>query len=801
MKISENLKIGKSAKKPYLALSAIALALMLLPVTVRGVLDSGNPFFYFFGSEGDWLSQHVGAAELLRQTMLEEKTILPQFLGAGGGCSSYDLAYYGLLRPDVILSCIFPEVGMKWFVAGYMMLTVIASASLSFFWLSAQNLSCRTAFTGSMFLVCATCFWHSHHQIMFVNYMPFLLLALMGVDRLIKEGRSGLLIVSLVLICLHSFYYSPACLTVCFLYWLYRVRAERPGTWKLAIKKGSFAVVTALLLAAVLLLPTAVDILVNGKDSGSFGDQGLKLVDVTFRGLLYHPYGCGMTLIALAALLVTLFSPKCADRSPSSLSDRSPVRQKQAMKLLAAVLLFVMAVPAVSLVLNGFLYARAKILIPFLPLVVLVLSHWTGEWENKKYGKKWVIPLILLIPVTASLTAGFTEEWIPAEDQRMERFTQAEMDAAIPQAERSRYRFDVLRDGLAMANTAGINGRTLQKTAMYSSITNWRYAQFFYNTMGNAIFTQNRVALLPGENPFFNYFMGIRYIQTREDKVPVGYEMIAESEGYVLAENQNVLPVCYGTISFLSEEAFDELDFGQQLEALCSRAVVADTGEGDAEEFVPKIRRVTALEKAEEPQILLIRFGVTRKTGKEVVISIGNVKNKLSSASAPYPNENHLFTYILASEDGLLPKVREEEENYMAAEPEIWTLPASALVPAEEREDLTFPEEEAIEASIKDSLTALWKGQLIFSGTISMEEDGWFITSWPYRDGYQFLVDGEEQEASMVNTAFVGTEVCRGVHKIQLRFQVPGLRTGLLLSLLGLVLVLKIYRKERNDLR
>lgn len=63
---------------PYAFLTALTCALMFLPVE-EGCI---------FGSEGDWYSQHVGAAEALRQTMLETKSLLPSWIGVGGAAIS-----------------------------------------------------------------------------------------------------------------------------------------------------------------------------------------------------------------------------------------------------------------------------------------------------------------------------------------------------------------------------------------------------------------------------------------------------------------------------------------------------------------------------------------------------------------------------------------------------------------------------------------------------------------------------------------------------------------------------------------
>ena len=49
-----------------------------------------------------------------------------------------------------------------------------------------------------------------------------------------------------------------------------------------------------------------------------------------------------------------------------------------------------MAVPAVNLVLNGFLYAREKILIPFVPVLVLVTAQTLQRvWAKEQKARLW----------------------------------------------------------------------------------------------------------------------------------------------------------------------------------------------------------------------------------------------------------------------------------------------------------------------------------------------------------------------------------------------------------------------------
>lgn len=61
---------------------------------------------------------------------------------------------------------------------------------------------------GCYFLLTGPMICQSYSQIMFVNYMPFLILAMMGVDRYFEKRRSGLLAGSTFLMIMTSFYFS-----------------------------------------------------------------------------------------------------------------------------------------------------------------------------------------------------------------------------------------------------------------------------------------------------------------------------------------------------------------------------------------------------------------------------------------------------------------------------------------------------------------------------------------------------------------------------------------------------------------
>ena len=646
---------SRGIRAAHLLLSCLALLLTLGPAAVRGE---------FFGYGSDWLSQHLPLAETLRSAMLDSGRLLPLYLHLGGGSSVYDFAYYGLLRPDILLGCLFPEIGMEYFLAGYSLAGIVLGTNLLFWWLRrrlrGEPSGTRAAAFAAVLYAAATCLFHAHNQLMFVNYLSFLILTLIGIDRMAEQGKGAWLVTSgLSLVYLHSFYYSISCLAVCGIYAIDWVRGMR-GT-KCEKRAKSFVlrlagcVCLSIGLCAVLLLPTGLDILSGSKDGGVFAAQ-LKLLDLTLEGMLYTPYGMGLTLISLYCLLTALTQRKT--------------------RFLAICMLAIVTIPAVSLLLNGLLYARGKILIPFLLPMLLLCAQvlcgflqgsekpplWAGalclvpwaaacaesgsiltnrlllmdwllllgwillDWLlmmgwvlwMRRAGMKRVftagaakktsvrtrcIALLLLVPCVVSWTlqmkAGYVEQAqinfgtvrraLKGAQQRIEQTEADKLQSA---------RWEILSEGYKMSNYAPLP--QMQRTSMYSSMTQQDYAAFFYDMAGNAIPARNRVALVPGKNPLFNALMGVRYVtvkaaaagqetgttaaaQAQTDAaasqapagigtsnqpraqievgaaaLPPGYEEIYRENGYVTGRNPDALPIAFGTDRLLSQKDFTD---------------------------------------------------------------------------------------------------------------------------------------------------------------------------------------------------------------------------------------------------
>lgn len=791
-----------------------------------------------FGSNTDWMSQHATLAETIRDACLSQGTLFPDFLWLGGGSSAYEFSYYGYLRPDVLLGCLLPQVPMIYILIGCMMACVLASGLLCYALLIQNDTEPYLAFIGSVLMMTAGCFFQAHRQVMFINYMPWELLALLLLPGLVKKGRYTLFTIMLVLVIYNSFYYSVTVLAVTT--WRMSELTRDRKKWFLYLRSAAAAIG----IAGVLLLPTALILLEHRRQGASLSLAELFRPDLSMEGLLYSPYGMGLTLFALYALLAGLTVKKLRMRS---------------ILLLAAVLL-----PAVSWILNGTLYARAKILMPLLPLVILqsaeilkmllqrqlkiriwpelvfgaVVVAYAARLDSRYlsgvlldavllvmvlclarfYNRRRVYALLLIAPVVCSVYTARQDNFV-AEGKWVSPFSVGKTEAV---ASDPWGRMDGMEEPLISANRLLYPGQ--KTTTMYSSISSEEYSNWFFNIMRMPIRINNRVAMLCEVNPFQEYLMGVKYLQTTADKVPVGYEIRAQNGDSVLAENDDVLPIAYLSTKTISEEEFSQLEFPQTLEALLNNTVT-ETGVGtqtDLPEYETKMEEKTPLfSKAEvsdgiefrregdtvqvdaeksgtvkmtldEPvtdRIVILEFHVESENGGRVTIDVNGVRNRLSSAHASYPNENSTFTYYLTVPEGESLSELEiqcSRGNYELSGFRWHEFPTEALV-----------KEDAVPVTFEDT-----REGAILNCRAEAETDSWFVTSIPWQDGMAILVDGEKATVEKVNTTFVGARIPAGTHEIEVRFCPPGKKAGLAMSAAGIgVLILCPVRDRRKKKR
>lgn len=797
-----------------------------------------------YGSEGDWFSQHVALAEQFRQIFYETGRIFPDYTLLGGGSNIYDISYYGFLRPDVLISFLLPEIPMKYIISTYAILEMITAINLCYIWLKRHVSAPFFAFLGALLFSCGGFTYQAHHQIMFVNYLPFLFLALLGIDRMLQKRTTGLLILSLFLLYLHSFYFAVAALFVCLLYFLhsYSLSGNCFKSRRFGALFGKFigAVLLSIGMAAVLLLPTALTLLSNRKDAGTPAKiSEIFSGNLSMSSLLYSGYSCGLTLLCLYTLLLSI--------------------RRKSTRILGILLMLCLTLNVIPYVLSGFLYIRYKVLIPLVPLFLLLCVQTLEELHHQKlrhslpllacclvpalfYDRTAVILLDFLLmaggflmchlidnqkkpqlnvcyafplcyvilavfPVLVFFTVNQTETYISVSDDRQELFSKEELKRLSLD---ENYRFDYLTTPFSTVNLTA--PWSMGSTNLYSSVMNSDYADFFYQTVRNPIRIRNRVALMTDANPFFSYLMGIRYIQTRENYLPLGYEVLtatrtAES-GAVIAENPDVAPIAYTSTSLMSQKDYEELEFPYNLMALTNRTVVPDKSlsSGTIDDTVTLPKGITPIAQSWEDsysfsskeessvtlplsddvknKILILFFDISSPKGNEVTIDINGTRNKLSGKNAPYPNNNHCFTYFLSDAGGLT----ELNITFSKGTYAISNIHAYVADPDCIGNDSVIPFSSDTN-----------KGNAILQGTATLEQDGYFVTSLPYRPGYQAYADGKRVTIENINEGFVGFPLTEGEHEVILFYSPPGKNAGIFLSLICFILFFILLEREKRN--
>ena len=169
---------------PYLILAGFTLFFCWWFVGRHGI----------FGAKVDWLSQHSVLPDYFRQQFYATGKIFPEFASnLGGGQNIYHFAYYGLYSPLILPSYLLPFVKMSDYIMAVSITGLTASVLLFYYWLKSRKTGTGVAFIISlMFLLAGPMIGQYSCQIMFVDYMPFLCLALIGVDRYFEQEKSGL---------------------------------------------------------------------------------------------------------------------------------------------------------------------------------------------------------------------------------------------------------------------------------------------------------------------------------------------------------------------------------------------------------------------------------------------------------------------------------------------------------------------------------------------------------------------------------------------------------------------------------
>lgn len=818
-------------KRDYIYLFILIFLFLFIVLFIAG----GS---YYYGSNTDWNQQHWVFPEYFRNLFYETRDFLPNFaFNLGAGQNIFNFSYYGLFSPIILPSYFLPFVDMRDYIIIISIFLVILSIVLFYIWLRKNRFDSFICFiVGAVFLFSAPLIFHSHRQIMFTNYIPFLIMGLMGVDRFFREGKSGLLIISIPLMILTSYYFSVSGLVVLIVYSIYVIMKKH-----LRFKdflSFCFPLVLGFLIAGFFLMPTFAA-LMNGR-TGS-GDEmsimDLILPNLSFIEYISSPYSIGTTAISFLAIIWGIFS-----------------KHKEKIFLASSVFAF-MLFPMFLYILNGSLYIRAKVLIPFLPLICLLTALFFKDYSPLKFGKikhimasvliiflaflgnsrffnlvfileillfslltllyyKFKKRAIILMPVAiisfaSCLVINKSDLLVPYNENNIQTMTEN-----INQNETNLYRTTIDYDSLNNANR--IYSDEYYVTTLYSSIYNSDYKDFYFNTFSNEVPYRNVLNMASTKNILFNIYMGNKYLIT-DGNAQSGYEKISSNANLTLYKNEDVFPLGYVTENIMSEYNYNRLEYPYNQEALLNNCVTGDSGTStykssiteisedffsinsvenltfvkDKENYIISSERegemVINIPESLKNKIIFIKFNMDYQSDEnDTYIIINGVKNKLSGTSAPYPNNNFEFEYVLSSNQDINNiDLSFSKGNYSISDIQIHYMDYANLEGLSDRLDPLIIDMEKT------------KGDKIY-GYINVTKDGYFVLNIPYDKGFSIKVDGQEIKYQKVNKAFIGFKIGKGEKNIEITYEAPLFKTGIIVSIIGIAFATIYLLSERK---
>lgn len=653
---------------PYLLLTGLTLFFCRMFVGRYGI----------FGAKVDWLSQHSVLPDYFRQQFYATGKLFPEFAAnLGGGQNIYHFAYYGLYSPLILPSYLLPFVKMSDYIMAVSITGLTASVLLFYYWLKSRKTDAGTAFILSlMFLLAGPMIGQYSGQIMFVDYMPFLCLALIGVDRYFEQEKSGLFTISVFLMIMTSFYFSIGGMLALVLYGLHRYFEQRE---ECRVTVSTFLIdglcfvrpmLLAVLMGSFFLVPTALA-LTGGRSKGqNISLASFIIPQITVERFAYSIYGIGLTTLVITVLLTGLLYRKVYE------------------KVLTYGCVIVLVIPVFAYLLNGGLYIRDKVFIPFLPLLCYLIGIYLEKcrkrelsfiagivpyiittifvyiarnqfvskgigksiWKvllaesilflicyvlycvMKRYHKEAKEILMLALPSVICLAVTMNTFYQMNPDRYVSRKLYRDVVGeqnrqAVKEAlkdDDGYYRTEQM--GSDDENAADLNriwDVDQNITSIYSSAYNPDYQTFRQKTFRLEEPFRNGMMQSVSKNPVFQRMMGVRYIVSDSD-VP-GYTLVKKCGTTGIYQNKDAAPVMYATDRVMTEEEYKKLAFPYNQTVFLEYAVVGEHTESSDQNIMTAYKPVS-MKKADTQD----GWRIHTKKMKKTTFSIQQLQQKIT---------------------------------------------------------------------------------------------------------------------------------------------------------------------------
>jgi uncharacterized membrane protein YfhO len=842
--------------KPDYIILALGWLFFILFTTISASYTNSKGLL--FTQVYDYMTQHVPLIDNLRDQFYQTGKIIPEFMpNLGGGQNAFNYVYYGLANPLIVPLYFLPFISSYNYLLSVMTLTVLASFTLTHFWLR-KRFSVLFSAVGSLAILLAPAILFSYHnEYMYIDYMPFLILALHGVDRIVYKNKYLGFIIACSLIGLTSFYFLPACFAAIGIYFIYvyleksSYNTKRPLEIKgppkikgpLKIKepfkikeflqlagKTVFGLLISLGLIMFIFLPTAIASM-QGRISTktSYSLQDLFMPNFYFLGnnhgrdFMMENTPLGYCIIGVVFVVLLVFS--------------------KAKKNIAASILFIIIsiFPVFNYLLNMSYYIDLRATLPLLPIFSLLLAEFF-TFANSFLSKRKLfikVPLIkksflsiLGIVLIMSISVPALQKTLPTVDKRYaykNTDIAEKLSGEVNQVSASIngnnmnndiYRSTYIADG-ATKRPNNLLDSNYFTNSIYTSSNNINWS----NYMKHELWSIPGLAVMPWflkntDSVFENTMLGIKYIFTMPSDLSyssqidiedfqnkkltgLGYQKISPH----IWENKTAFSIGYATNNIFS-------DISQMDELYSKAAITQGISVNGPQTSLPNISKFEKID-------LNNMFNYYNKPVNALVVDKND--NHEFNYELPRKLHNELLFIKLKFNDSVVQNGEQEgtisinditngfgfRKQYQTKDREFKYIiqptdqdlknlkirVTSGYWPIENIEAFTMPLADLQAAKQKFNQMNITKFNTDgLEGNINITRPNSVLAlSVGYDPGFTLKVDGKEQPIFQANGGIIGSNISSGFHNIELTYKAPYYRMGIIISSITLFGLLAYY--------
>lgn len=778
----------------------------------------------------------------------------------GMGINFWSIVVYYLSSPLNVIVLLFPRENLLEAFALIIMLKIaLSGVSFSYYIHKHYRKKDLSIVYFSSFYALSGWVLGYNWNIMWIDCIVLFPLIMLGLERLVREGRGIFYAVTLGLSIFFNYYISIMICIFLVIDFFVLFFQKRTRTWRLFVKRFfAFAGYSLLAggLAAVMLLPEMYTLMQTNSAESSFPTtikfynsfldilgQQLSFNEPTDLSGLPNLF-CGVIVIMCVVLYI--------------FRKKTPLRYKISRLLLLVFLIFSCNVNVLDYIWHGFHYPNSlpnrftfiyifllltiayevvisinqytfwQLLTGFIASMALILSiYYFGEEGREMYvyyismGLLWVYLILMclykisyekkkliggILCAILALEAGGNGVYGLIQNGSINRTS---YNSKLEAAGKVRDAIgDEGEDGLQRTELDYFNGRNNAMWLGFKSVS------MFSSTLSDGLDTlMDHLGFFAAVNKFSyegstrltDAIFGIKYLMSEDQKDSIrAFNYVGEYEGQYLYENDEALPMAFMVNRDYENWNPDSIYPWENLNSFVNCATDVQENLFDIEYMVGEPTAVGGTaEKQDEYTYHFIEDGSESTATLEYTYTPTYQKERYIYYEAPHMER---LKVTINGESRTYFDTRGHIVDLGEIGPEdtvVLTLTLDSDYSSADVMVAMFGLNEDIYEEVwgqlsQNTLDIVDYSENSLRGTIEVSEDGIMYTSIPYDSGWTIRVDGEKVETKSLNDSLMYIELSAGTHEVEMTFMPSGFKAGFAISFVCLFILIVIAMRKNK---